>query len=100
VLRPLRPQFSNRKGDVMRFLATVLVASGLLAVSCVTAPIAYQDGLPASMPPPGYAAARLGYNRMYWWHGYSEPEEKRDTSPISSLKRVKPIDPALLVLVV
>jgi hypothetical protein len=59
----------------MRFLAPVLVALCLFVVSCATAPIAYHDGLPASVPPPGYAAARLGYNRMYWWHGYSEPDE-------------------------
>jgi len=52
----------------MRRMMTGLAALGLLAVSCVVAPLAYQDGLPASMPAPGFAAARLEYNRAYWRH--------------------------------
>jgi hypothetical protein len=61
----------------MRRLTPCLVALGLLSASCVIAPIAYQDGLPASTPAPGFAAARFEYNRAYWWHGNTleEPDE-------------------------
>jgi len=41
---------------------------GLLSTGCVVAPIAYQDGLSATTPAPGFAAARLEYNRWYWRH--------------------------------
>ena len=57
----------------MRRSTPGLAALGLLAVSCAIAPMAYHDGLPASMPAPGFAAARFEYNRAYWWHdGVSE----------------------------
>jgi hypothetical protein len=54
-----------------------LVAFGLLSVSCVIAPVAYHDGLPACTPAPGFAAARFEYNRTYWWHGNTreKPDE-------------------------
>jgi hypothetical protein len=52
---------------MMRRLFSGIPAVGLLSVACVTAPIAYQDGLPAATPAPGTIAARLGYNRQYWW---------------------------------
>jgi hypothetical protein len=39
--------------------------------------MAYHDGLPASMPAPGFAGARFEYNRAYWRHGSisAEPYE-------------------------
>ena len=52
----------------MRRLLPGLAALGLLAASCVVAPMACHDGLPASMPAPGFAAARFEYNRAYWRH--------------------------------
>ena len=52
---------------MIRILLAGIAAVGLLSVACVTAPIAYQDGLPAATPAPGTIAARLGYNRLYWW---------------------------------
>jgi hypothetical protein len=52
---------------MMRRLLAGVAAVGLLTATCVTAPIAYQDGLPAATPAPGTVAARLGYNRLYWW---------------------------------
>jgi len=54
---------------LMRRLVPCLAALGLLSGSCVVAPIAYHDGLPACTPAPGMAAARFEYNRAYWWHG-------------------------------
>jgi hypothetical protein len=45
-----------------------LAVLGLLAVSCVAAPIVYHDGLPVSMPAPGFAAVRVEYNRAYRRH--------------------------------
>ena len=56
----------------MRHLAVSLVTAGLLSVSCVRPPIAYQDGLPAATPPPGSVAARFMYNRSYWRHGNTD----------------------------
>jgi hypothetical protein len=50
----------------MRRLMPGLAALGLLTGSCVVAPMAYHDGLPAAMPAPGFAAARFEYNRAYW----------------------------------
>jgi hypothetical protein len=44
-----------------------MTAVGLLSVACVTAPTAYQEGLPAATPAPGTVSARLGYNQLYWW---------------------------------
>ena len=54
-----------------------LAALVLLSVSCVMAPVAYQDGLPAYTPAPGFAAARFEYNRQYWRHD-SISEEPHD----------------------
>lgn len=53
---------------MIRRLTFGLAALGLLATSCVFAPMAYHDGLPASMPAPGFAAVRVEYNRAYWRH--------------------------------
>jgi hypothetical protein len=50
----------------MRRLMPGMAAMGLLTVSCVVAPMAYHDGLPAAMPAPGFAAARFEYSRAYW----------------------------------
>jgi hypothetical protein len=58
----------------MRSLLPAMAALGLVAVACV-APIAYQDGLPAATPPSGAAAARLEYNRTYWWTDHYGPTE-------------------------
>jgi hypothetical protein len=52
----------------MRRLTFASAALALVAASCVVAPIAYQDGLPAATPAPGFAAVRFEYNRAYWWH--------------------------------
>lgn len=40
----------------------------MLSTCCIVAPIAYQDGLAAPTPAPGFAAARFEYNRWYWRH--------------------------------
>jgi hypothetical protein len=53
----------------MRRLMPGLAALGLLSASCVIAPTVFHDGLPASMPAPGFGAARFEYNRSYWLHG-------------------------------
>ena len=71
------PECPEDRGGLLHRLTPGLAALGLLAVSCVVAPMAYHDGLPASMPAPGFAAARFEYNRAYWRHdGISaEPNE-------------------------
>ena len=54
-----------------------LAALGLIIVSCAVAPVAYHDGLPASTPAPGFAAARFEYSRAYWWNR-GDPQRLRD----------------------
>jgi hypothetical protein len=53
---------------IERRLRSVLLGIGLLSASCVVPPVVYQDGLPAATPVPGFAAARIGYNRDFWHH--------------------------------
>jgi hypothetical protein len=50
----------------MRGCLPIAVAALLVTTSCVMAPVAFHDGLPAWTPAPRKAEASVGYHRMFW----------------------------------
>ena len=58
----------------MNRLASSLAAVVLLMAACTIPPVAFHDGLPAATIAPGDAAARIQYNRGWWFRdGKTEP---------------------------
>ena len=58
----------------MSRLRPCIAALTLAATACTIPPVAFLDGLPAATPAPGDAAARIQYNRGWWFRdGETEP---------------------------